>query len=205
MVAVSVLLVCVPVLFQAPLVRTLPWVSFVATFVWWAGAIALNKHQSTAHWGDLLMGFTWTWLAGTIYWGWFRWEPLLHLPIECIGVPFAIWALRRDQGKIGHWFYLGSLFGTAITDVYFYLVRLLPYWRQVMQVPPTEARAILHQALLLVETSWGYTYAILLVGILLGVGCLPLKLGQLHWYAFGGAVLSTLLVDGLFLIAAILA
>lgn len=204
MVGMAVVLVCVPVLFQAPLVRALPWFSLGATLAWWLGAIALSNRHNTAHWGDLLMGFTWTWLAGTIYWGWFRWEPLLHLPIESIGIPFAILALRKGQGKIGHWFYLGSLFGTAITDVYFYLVKLLPYWRQVMQVDPSEARSILHQALLTMQTPLGYTCVVLLVGILLAVGCAPLKLGRLHWYAFSGAVLSTLLVDGLFWVAAVL-
>ncbi|NEQ96055.1 MAG: DUF3120 domain-containing protein, partial [Cyanothece sp. SIO2G6] len=71
------------------------------------------------------------------------------------------------------------------------------------QVAPTEARPILHQALLAMQTPWGYANAALLVSILLVVGFVPLKLGQLHWYAFSGAVLSTLLVDGLFWIAAI--
>jgi hypothetical protein len=33
----------------------------------------------------------------------------------------------------------------------------------------------------------------------------PLKNKQKHWYAFSGAVLSTILVDSLFLVAAILA
>jgi hypothetical protein len=38
--------------------------------------------------------------------------------------------------------------------------------------------------------------------VLLTVGLLSLRGTQLHWRAFSGAVLSTLLVDGLFWLAA---
>ncbi|MGB3639093.1 MAG: DUF3120 domain-containing protein, partial [Rivularia sp. (in: cyanobacteria)] len=41
--------------------------------------------------------------------------------------------------------------------------------------------------------------------VLLSFGIIPLKYKQLHWYAFSGAVLSTILVDSLFLIAAVMA
>jgi hypothetical protein len=37
------------------------------------------------------------------------------------------------------------------------------------------------------------------------VGTASLLNKQCHWYAFGGAVLSTILVDSLFLLAAVLA
>ncbi|NEO34661.1 MAG: DUF3120 domain-containing protein [Symploca sp. SIO3C6] len=198
----SIALVLVPVFFQAPLVRAFPWVSLMLTLGWLGGAIALIQRKSTLEWGDLLLGFTWTWLAGSIYWGWLRWEPFLHLPIEAIGLPFALWGIRYQQHKIGHWFYIGSLLGTAITDLYFYLVNLIPYWRQVMQVSPAEAQLILHQALLPMRTSWGYGCAVSLVGMLLVAGCIPLQSKRLHWRAFSGAVLSTLLVDGLFWVAA---
>jgi hypothetical protein len=148
------------------------------------------------------MGFSWTWLAGSIYWGWLRWEPLVHLPIEAIGLPFAIVGLLKGQGKIGHWFYLGSLFGTAMTDLYFYLTNLIPYWRQVMQVEPSLAQSILHNAVLQVQTPWGTGCAIGLVSVLLIVGGTSLRTPQLHHWAFGGAVLSTILVDGLFWLGA---
>jgi hypothetical protein len=41
--------------------------------------------------------------------------------------------------------------------------------------------------------------------VLLTVGIVSLGQKQKHWYAFGGAVLSTILVDSLFLLAAIAA
>jgi hypothetical protein len=153
-------------------------------------------------WGDLLLGFTWTWLTGSIYWGWLRWEPLLHLPIESIGVPFAVWYLWRQRGQIGNWFYLGSLFGTALTDGYFYVTGLIPSWRRLMTVDASLALPIFQDALQKMNTPWGIGGAVVLLIILLGVGLYPLQSQQLHWWAFSGAVLSTILVDSLFLLAA---
>lgn len=199
----SAFLVTVPVFIQAPLVRTFPWISLLLTGFWLGLSLWLLRQPKTQVWGDLLMGFTWSWLAGSIYWGWLRWEPLLHLPIESIGVPFAIWGLLRNQGKVGHCFYLGSLFGTAITDLYFYLTDLIPYWRELMKVEPDATWTVFQAAIVHIRTSWGIGCAGMLIAVLVTIGILHLKSGKTHWWAFSGAVLSTLLVDGLFLLAAI--
>jgi len=127
---------------------------------------------------------------------------LIHLPVESIGVPFACWCLWRGWGHIGNWFYLGSLFGTAITDLYFYLTGLIPHWRQVMQVDPALATPILQNALSKVYTPWGVSWAVVLVNVLLAVGLQALQKAESHWWTFAGAVLSTILVDSLFLVAA---
>ncbi|MGG6296035.1 DUF3120 domain-containing protein [Leptolyngbya sp. AN02str] len=198
-------LVSVPVFVQAPLVRSLPWLSLAITPCLFWLAKALIKQPRLAIWGDLLMGFNWTWLTGAIYWGWFRWEPLVHLPIEAIGLPFAIYWLYRQQGKVGNWFYLGSLFGTAVTDLYFYLMNLIPYWRKLMQADVSMVRPIFHSALVEMQTPRGASYAVVLLSVLFAIGFAPLCYRQLHWWAFGGAVLSTILVDGLFWLAAVLA
>jgi hypothetical protein len=161
----------------------------------------MQRSQSQI-WGDLILGFSWSWLAGAIYWGWFRSEPSIHLPIESIGIPVAIWSLWRGFGRIGALFYLGSLLGTAITDLYFYQVGLIDHWRQLMQVDPTLAMPILQQAIAQVRTAWGTAWAVILVNLLLGVGIIPLGTKQLHWYAFSGAVLTTIVVDSLFLLVA---
>lgn len=203
MFAAAAFLVSVPVFIQAPLVRLFPWLSLLSTIGWIAISLKLRQHPRWSLWGDLLMGFSWTWLAGSLYWGWLRWEPLIHLPIESIGLPFAIWGLWQGKHRIGHWFYLGSLLGTAVTDLYFYLVDLIPHWRQLM-LEPALATTILQSALDQVQTSWGISCAIGLILLLLGIGCFPLRWPQLHWWAFGGAVLSTLLVDGLFWLGATL-
>jgi len=198
----TVFLISVPVFFQAPLVRTFPWLSLAMTGLWLWISLKMLAKPLTRVWGDLLFGFTWTWLTGSIYWGWLRAEPLLHLPVEAIGVPFAIWCLYRNWGQIGNWFYLGSLFGTAITDGYFYITDLIPYWRKLMVVEPEMAISIFQSAAARVLTSWGISWIVVLVGVLLIVGIFPLRSKELHWWAFGGAVLSTILVDGLFFLAA---
>lgn len=203
--AASVFLVSVPVFVEAPLVRSFPEISVFLTGVLLWFSMRLMSSSRTYLWGDLLFGFSWTWLTGAIYWGWLRYEPTWHIPIESLGLPFALWCLAKNWGKIGNWFYLGSLLGTVLTDIYFYLVDLMPYWRQIMRTSPAGASQILKNALEQVETSWGEGWAVILVLILMTVGTVSLLNKQCHWYAFGGAILSTILVDSLFLIAAVLA
>ena len=200
-------LVSVPVFIQAPLVRYYPEVSLVLTFFWVGLGIWLLKQAKISLWGDLLLGFSWSWLAGSLYWGWWRWEPLIHIPMEAIGLPFVLWGLYKGRGKVGNLFYLGSLLGTAITDVYFYLTGLIPYWRQLMTVEldPNLVSPIFHNALAQIETPWGISWAIVLLNLLLAIGIYPLQKRVCHWWAFSGAVLSTILVDGLFWITASLA
>ena len=202
MFAASSFLVSIPVFIEAPLVRNYPVLSVVSTLLWISLGLILIKRPQSQIWGDLILGFSWSWLAGAIYWGWFRWDPAIHLPIESIGVPFAVWALWRGVGKIGSLFYLGSLLGTAITDLYFYQVGLIDYWKQLMQVEPSLAMPILQQAIVQVWTPWGTAWAVVLVNLLLAVGIIPLGTKQWHWYAFSGAVLTTIVVDSLFLLVA---
>lgn len=198
----AIFLVSVPVFFQAPLVRSLPGLSLVLTGVWVLLSLFLMTRPKLSLWGDLILGFSWSWLAGSIYWGWLRWEPVLHLPIEAIGIPFALFCLIYQWGKVGSSFYLGSLLGTAITDLYFYLVGLIPHWRQIMQVPPDLALPILQSATAQVKTAWGISWVVVLSCILLAAGYFPLRSAKPHAWAFAGAVLGTILVDGLFWLAA---
>jgi hypothetical protein len=202
MLAAAGFLVTVPVFVQAPLVRMFPLASFLSTFAWLGLSLTLMFRPKTEIWGDLLLGFTGSWLAGSIYWGWLRWEPFLHLPVESIGVPFAIWCLIRSWGKIGSYFYLGSLFGTAVTDLYFYLTGLIGYWRELMKVEPELAMPIFQSAIVQISNPWGVGCALVLIATLLAVGLVHLRFKDLHWWAFSGAVLSTLLVDGLFWVVA---
>jgi hypothetical protein len=201
----AVFLVSVPVFIEAPLVRFYPWLSLTLALLLF-GLAAYLQHRSNSlqwqQWGDLLHGFAWTWLSGSIYWGWLRWEPLCHLPVEAIGLPFALWGLWQRRGLLGHCFYLGSLFGTAITDLYFYITDLIPAWRALMRVEPELAGSILQGALVQVYTPWGMAWAIALTLLLLAVSLLSLHRRQGHWWGFSGAVASTLLVDGLFWLVA---
>lgn len=204
---VASFLVSVPVFFQAPIVRLFPVVSLVLTLFWVGLGWFLYLRPQSRLWGDIILGFSWSWLAGSIYWGWLRTEPLIHMPVEAIGLPFAIWCVWRGFGKVGNFFYLGSLLGTGITDLYFYIADVIPYWRKLMtvDVDPALAAPILKSALAQVQTPWGISWAVVLVNILLAVSWWSLKKTELHWWAFAGAVLSTILVDSLFLLAAYIA
>ena len=194
----GILLVSVPVFFEAPLVRTVPWMSVALTGLWLWGSVRLSRHPQTEFFGDLLLGLSWSWLAGAIYWGWFRWEPLWHLPIESIGLPIALWGLHRGWGKVGHCFYLGSLLGTAITDLYFYRLNLMPYWRQLMVSPPAQSLSIVQAGFAQVQTREGAVTAIVAASGLLILAWQAWRSPQRHHWVFSGALLGTLLVDSLF-------
>ncbi len=203
----AALLVAVPVFGQAPLVRAWPWVGLLLSGLWvgLSGFLMVQRSRRRQLWGSLLLGFALTWLTGALYWGWLRWEPLLHLPLEALGLPLALWKLRHPLLRVGNYFYLGSLFGTVVTDLYFYLVGVIPHWRRLMHAAPEAAGEILGSALEQVQSPWGLLWASLLVAMLLAVGLTALRSRALHWRAFSGAVLSTLLVDGLFWLSARLA
>jgi hypothetical protein len=74
-----------------------------------------------------------------------------------------------------------------------------------MQVDPALATPIFQNAIAQVQTPWGISWAIVLIGTLLVVGIWSLGKGRLYWWAFSGAVLSTILVDSLFWVAASMA
>ncbi len=197
-------LVSVPVFFQAPLVRVLPWLSLALTGFWLALGWHWQKQEDKYLWGDLLWGFAWSWLCGSIYWGWLRDYPAIHIPIEAIGLPFAIWGIKRGWGLIGNYFYLGSLIGTAITDLYFYIAGLIPYWQEIMKTDPTLVKPLLEGAIGQVHSVWGISWAILLANILLAISLWGIIKKELHYTAFASAVLTTIVTDGLFLVAAYL-
>ncbi|MGD1901136.1 MAG: DUF3120 domain-containing protein [Geitlerinemataceae cyanobacterium] len=206
----SVFLVSVPVFIEAPLVRALPMLSVVLTLGWVGLSYVLLQRHRTWLWGDLLLGFAGSWLAGSLYWGWMRWEPLLHLPIECIALPLPLWLIARRRLLVGSWFAIGSLFGTAVTDIYFFSTDLMSHWRQLMYAEPNLVMPIFHSALERVNSPLGVVLGVFLATLLVVVGVVPLRLRShlssrpsLPAWAFSGAVLSTILVDALFWVAAV--
>ncbi|NUN65318.1 DUF3120 domain-containing protein [Pseudanabaena biceps] len=201
----SLFLVSVPVFFEAPLVRHAPWLSLIFSVGWLAIAKHLQEDIKTSLWGSLIWGFSLTWLCGSLYWGWLRWEPAYHVPVEALAMPWAIWAIRQNSHRVGGWFYIGSLAGTAITDFYFYITHLFPHWQALMQVEANVslAQPILKNALSLVETPWGMTWACILAALLLTTANKAMRSLDFGYWAFGGAVLGTIFVDLLFFIVAI--
>lgn len=201
----AIFLVSVPVFFEAPLVRFAPWLSLICTVGWLAIAKHLQTEPQSKTWGSLIWGFSLTWLCGSLYWGWLRWEPAYHVPVESLALPWAIWAIRQDSHRIGGWFYIGSLFGTTVTDIYFYIAHLFPHWQALMQVEANVSlvQPILKNALTLVETPWGMTWACILAALLLVTGNSAMRSPNLGYWAFAGAVLGTIFVDLLFFSVAV--
>ena len=199
-------LVILPVFVQAPLVRYFPWISLVLTLAWLGLGRYLSRRSGWQVWGDLVIGFAWIWLTGSIYWGWFRWEPVVHLPIEALGLPIAIACLRYNRGRVGSYFFLGSLLGTAVTDLYINWMPLFQSWRQLMWLAPDFAQIVLRATTHSLETDVASCRAMVLVLFLLIATAISIGTSrQLAWWAFGGAVFSTLIVDGLFFLTASLA
>jgi hypothetical protein len=60
------------------------------------------------------------------------------------------------------------------------------------------AKPILKNALTLVETPWGMTWACILAALLLITGNNAMRSPHLGYWAFAGAVLGTIFVDLLF-------
>jgi hypothetical protein len=200
-----VLLVAVPVFLQAPLVRQAPLAAALFTLPLVAVAVLLERHGRGLwqQFGPLLVGFSGSWLAGCLFWGWFREHPLLHLPIEAFALPLALAGLG-GRWRLAGAFYLASLLGTAATDTAIALTGLMPLWPQVLSAPLSEAPLLLRQAGETVLEPANIALVTAMAALLIGV-CAQL------WKKGGPARVSaatlaaTLAVDGLFLAAALLA
>ncbi|MBE9174500.1 DUF3120 domain-containing protein, partial [Synechocystis salina LEGE 06155] len=70
---------------------------------------------------------------------------------------------------------------------------------------PEFARFVFQAALAKIHTPWGAAWAWLLLALLLGLGGWALQRRSPGWQAFAGAVLSTIVVDALFWLGAMMA
>lgn len=195
MVMAAGMLVTLPVFLQAPLVKFAPWLSLVLTVGW----LSLSR-QWQNQWGSLLWGFALSWLCGSLYWGWLSHAPLWHLPIEACALPWALWGIDREQYRVGSLFYLGSLVGTCVTDVYFWLTGLIPAWQQIVALDPNslELTLVFQEAWYKIQTPWGLGLGVFLATGLLWLALMVMQRPLPDRYAFGGAVMFTLLTDSLF-------
>lgn len=200
---VAVLLVALPVFVQAPLVRMAPMAASLCTLPLVALGVVLERH-GRGEWqrlGPLLVGFSGSWLAGCLFWGWCRLHPVWHIPLEAFALPLAVAGLG-GRWRLAGAFYLASLLGTAVTDLAIAAAGLMPLWPQVLEAPLDQAPLLLHQA---AET-------VLQPGALALVGALAALLVQISWLLWqqGGiarisaaTLAATLAVDGVFLAAAL--
>ena len=202
-------MVVLPVFLQAPWVRLDPFSATLFTAVLIAAGLLLHQsHSQTASdLGSLLVGFSGSWLAGCIFWGWLRAHPVLHLPVEAFALPLALGGLQ-GRWRLAATFYLSSLVGTACTDLAMAATGVMQFWPAVVTASMDQAPLLLHQAGLhllqpLPLATLGIAAAlVLLAGLRLN------KKGhgsEADAGAMAAAVLiTTLWVDGLFLLAAML-
>lgn len=201
----TALLVTLPVFLQAPWVRVAPALALLFTIPLVGLGVGLSARPSrpSQHWGMLLVGFSGSWLAGCLFWGWCRAHPLWHLPIESLALPLAIAGLG-SRWRPAAALYLGSLAGTACTDGVIALSGLMPFWPAVLEAEPMQAAVLLHQAALQVLTPIPLATVLITAAAMLGLcGWLNQQDSALRLMA--AALVTTLAVDGLFLVLALLA
>jgi hypothetical protein len=203
---VAALLASLPVFLQAPWVRTAPFSAALFSAVLLAAGLGLERwgDQGRRQLGGVLVGFSGSWLGGALFWGWFRLHPVCHLPIEAFALPLALGGLKLERWRLAASFYLASLLGTACTDAAIANLGLMDLWPAVLEAPQPLASQLLHQAgesvLQPLHLSVFASYA----------AALWLTARQLNPRGLAGrlaaaTLLTTLAVDGLFLLAALLA
>ncbi|MEA5424609.1 DUF3120 domain-containing protein [Synechococcus sp. CCY9202] len=201
----AALLVSLPVFLQAPWVRVAPASSALFTGVLLLVGLVLERQaqERSSQAGALLVGFSGSWLAGSLFWGWCRLHPLWHLPIEAFALPLAL------TGLAGRWrlacaFYLGSLLGTAATDAVMALTGVMAHWTIVLQASPEQAPLLLQDAARQVLQPLPL-FTVLLAAVAIGLLCRQIWQRGTAWRVAASSLLTTLVVDGLFLLAALLA
>jgi len=203
--AIAALLVVLPVFLQAPWVRASPMGATLFT----PGLVALGvvlQRRGQGPWGAIgamLVGFAGSWLGGSLFWGWWRVHPLWHLPIEGFALPLALGGLG-SRWRLAGAFYLASLLGTAATDGVMALTGVMHLWPQVVEAPLSEAGVLLQQA----GEEVLQPMALALIGLsgtaILAVCCWLWPQGLAGRVA-AATLATTLVVDGIFLAAALLA
>jgi len=197
-------MVVLPVFLQAPWVRLHPFSATLFTAVLLAVGIVLEQsgERQKAEIGQLLVGFSGSWLAGCLFWGWLRAHPLLHLPVEAFALPLALTGLR-SRWRLASAFYLASLLGTAVTDLMMAATGVMQAWPAVVMAPIDLAPGLLHEA------GLQLLHPLPLV-LLAAAAVLILSLGRrchqqgTTWSMAGAVLITTVWVDGLFLATALL-
>ena len=206
------MLVVLPVFVQAPWVREQPFTSCLFGFVLLAVGV-ITHSMAPLKWKDLgalLVGFSGSWLAGSLFWGWLASHPLLHLPVEAFALPLAITGLQT-RWRLGCAFYLASLVGTAFTDLAMALTGVMTLWPAVVGASTAEATVLLQDAAAFVLRP-----SSLLTVMAAGVIILQLVQYCRHqsslslatdkaWSVAAAVLFTTLLIDGLFLSLSLLA
>ena len=201
---VAAAMVVLPVFLQAPWVRLHPFSAAVFTAVLVAVGVVLGRsadEQRNAL-GQLLVGFSGSWLAGCLFWGWLRAHPVLHLPVEAFALPLAVGGLG-GRWRLACGFYLSSLIGTACTDLMMAATGVMRFWPAVVSAPFETAPELLHNAGMELLHPLPVLALVVAAGLLLGMGQRLRQAGE-TWEMAGAVLVTTVWVDGLFLVAALI-
>ena len=198
-------MVVLPVFVQAPWVHVFPFSAFLFSFIIFFLGFYLLKFRGN-RWssvGSLLVGVSWSWLGGCLFWGWLRAHPVWHLPVESIALPIAL-SLLETRWKIGASFYLASLLGTAFTDLMIVVTGVMKAWPEVVDAPMSEASKMLSftaEQLLSPFSLLAIFVAAILI-ILIANWMNQKSKSELvssdAWLVSSSALTTTLWVDGLF-------
>ncbi len=204
-------LVVLPVFLQAPWVHFYPLSALLFTFVLLGGGIVLVQYfeEKWFRIGSLLIGVSGSWLGGCLFWGWLRMHPVLHLPVEAVALPLASVGLST-KWRLGASFYLACLLGTAFTDLMMVLTGVMSSWLNVVSAPLEQAAKTLNQtSLQLFAPSTLFLLALAAVFIIFLSDQMN-KRGKINsssgnaWLVAGTALITTLWVDGLFLLTTLI-
>ena len=196
-------MVVLPVFLQAPWVRLHPFSAAVFTTVLVACGVVLGNsaNEQRNALGQLLVGFSGSWLAGCVFWGWLRAHPALHLPVEAFALPLAMTGLN-GRWRLACSFYLSSLIGTACTDLMMAITGVMKFWPSVVTAPFDEAPELLHNAGMQLLHPFPIVGLALAAALIIGFGQ-RLRLAGENWEMAGAVLVTTVWVDGLFLLTAL--
>ncbi len=202
-------LVVLPVFLQAPWAHFSPLSACIFTVVIFLLGIAFDQLGGEKWFSiaSLLIGVSGSWLGGSLFWGWLRQYPILHIPVEAVALPIALIGLST-RWKLGAVFYLACLFGTACTDLMMLFTGVINLWPDVVIASLEEAPELLHQAaqsLFNLQSGLLLFFAALFLVILAVFMRRKAKSsvprGQV-WLVASAALSTTLWVDALFLVTA---
>ena len=203
--------VILPIFVQAPWVRLEPISALCFTFVIVLVAIVLNRKGSNKWFivSSLLLGISGSWLGGCLFWGWLSPFPILHIPVEAVVLPIALIGLGTNW-KIGSSFYISSLFGTAVTDITIFLIGIMDQWREVISADSESAPLILQKTsenLIQIKSLSIIAFVALIIWFISKEIFDSATINTTNGKAllvFGYVIQTTLIVDGIFIVLAIL-
>ena len=203
--------VILPIFVQAPWVRLEPISALCFTFIILLGIYVLYNKQPKKWFivSSLLLGVSGSWLGGCLFWGWLSPFPILHIPVEAVVLPLALIGFGTNW-KIGSSFYISSLFGTAVTDITIFLIGIMDQWRQVITADSENAPMILQktsESLIQIKSLSIIVFVALILWFIskeiLDSGTINTTGGKALLVS-GYVIQTTLIVDGIFIVLAIL-